>query len=191
VPAAPGDAARDLRGWARFGNWAAALACVRRCPARRTLVAHVIAAAAMGAVALAAYPLLVTRWSGRSAALPGTPCWSWALDRRSHARYLCLPVLGPSMLPAILALALHNGAIIAHRSAARPTPCARAPTGPRGLDLYAWDDDPLLYGSSWPTRSIARRSCFARARSSGARVRTLGFSRERHRRAAARPRGGA
>jgi phosphonate transport system permease protein len=60
--------------------------------------------------------------------------------------YLCLQILGPSMLPAILALALHNGAIIAHLLGRQADAMRPRPDGPRGLDLYAWEMTPLLYG---------------------------------------------
>jgi len=62
--------------------------------------------------------------------------------------YLFLQVLGPSMLPAVLALALHNGAIIGHlvgRQADGLTKSLRS-DAPTGLDLYAYELVPRLYG---------------------------------------------
>jgi phosphonate transport system permease protein len=53
------------------------------------------------------------------------------------------------MLPAILALGLHNGAIIAHligRQADAMTPGLRA-DAPSGLNLYGYEYVPRLYGS--------------------------------------------
>ena len=62
--------------------------------------------------------------------------------------YLFLQVFGPSMLPAILALALHNGAIIAHllgREGETLVPTLRR-DAPRGLTLWGWELAPRLSG---------------------------------------------
>ncbi|MBT9383817.1 ABC transporter permease [Pseudooceanicola sp. CBS1P-1] len=63
--------------------------------------------------------------------------------------YLFLQVFGPSMLPAVLALALHNGAIIAHllgRQGETMVPGLRA-DAPSGLSLWGFEIAPRLSGS--------------------------------------------
>lgn len=61
--------------------------------------------------------------------------------------YLFLQVFGPSMLPAILALGLHNGAIIAHLLARQGAALPLRPDAPRGLTLWGWEIVPRLFGS--------------------------------------------
>ena len=61
--------------------------------------------------------------------------------------FIALQILGPSMLPAILALALHNGAIIGHLIGNQGHALDLRPDAPRGVNLYAWEIVPRLYGS--------------------------------------------
>ena len=62
--------------------------------------------------------------------------------------YLFLQMFGPSMLPAILALSLHNGAIIAHLTGRQADGIVRTlrPDAARGLNLYCYELLPRLYG---------------------------------------------
>jgi phosphonate transport system permease protein len=60
--------------------------------------------------------------------------------------YLLLQCLGPSMLPAILALALHNAGIIGYLLGRQADELAYRPDAPRGVDLYAYETVPRLYG---------------------------------------------
>ena len=53
---------------------------------------------------------------------------------------------GPSWLPAIAALTIHNGAIIAHLIARHADTMALRPDAPRGLNRYAFEVVPRLYG---------------------------------------------
>ena len=59
---------------------------------------------------------------------------------------MALQLLGPSMLPAIIALALHNGAIIGHLMGRYSDALPQRPDAPRGLDLYAYEVLPQIYG---------------------------------------------
>ncbi|MGY9001059.1 MAG: PhnE/PtxC family ABC transporter permease, partial [Rhodospirillales bacterium] len=52
---------------------------------------------------------------------------------------------GPSMLPAAVALALHNGAIIGHLMGHYTADMSLRPDKPRGLNLYFYDILPRLY----------------------------------------------
>ncbi|MGV3694578.1 MAG: PhnE/PtxC family ABC transporter permease, partial [Paracoccus marcusii] len=60
--------------------------------------------------------------------------------------YLFLQVWGPSMLPAILALGLHNGAIIGHLLGRQATGLTLRADAPRGLTLWGWEIVPRLFG---------------------------------------------
>ncbi|MDX2258366.1 MAG: ABC transporter permease [Hyphomicrobiaceae bacterium] len=137
--------------WAAFGDWLRAIAIDAAIPGIiATLVVAQLALILTGLLALAAFPLIVPRVSGRvgSAAghiglVVGRSCPEYMLA------YIFLQVLGPSMLPAILALGLHNGAIIAHLLGRQGEAlCGRLRRdAPRGLDLYGYELVPRLYGS--------------------------------------------
>jgi len=49
------------------------------------------------------------------------------------------------MVPAIVALALHNGAIIGHLIGRYSGSLPLRPDSPRGIDLYAWEVLPRVY----------------------------------------------
>ena len=59
--------------------------------------------------------------------------------------FILLQLWGPSMLPAIVALALHNGAIIGHLVGRFTEGIELRPDAPRGLDRYAWEIVPRIY----------------------------------------------
>ena len=50
------------------------------------------------------------------------------------------------MLPAIVALSLHNGAIIGHLIGRHTEEMPKRPDSPHGLDLYAYEVLPRVYG---------------------------------------------
>ncbi|RMJ20410.1 hypothetical protein PHISP_08720, partial [Aspergillus sp. HF37] len=50
------------------------------------------------------------------------------------------------MLPAILALGLHNGAIIGHLLGRQATGLTLRADAPRGLTLWGWEIVPRLFG---------------------------------------------
>ena len=60
--------------------------------------------------------------------------------------YVLLQLWGPSMLPAIVALSLHNGAIIGHLIGRFSDEVRLRPDSPRGLNLYGFDIVPRVYG---------------------------------------------
>jgi phosphonate transport system permease protein len=59
--------------------------------------------------------------------------------------FVFLIMLGPSMLPGILALGLHTGAIIAHLTARFSEGLPLRDDSPRGLNRYAFEVLPRLY----------------------------------------------
>ena len=140
------------QGWdgAALADWLGRLVLAEALPGLlATLVVAQIALVATGALALAGAALIVPRVAGRAGAVAGH---LFLVVLRSFPdymlAYLFVQVFGPSMLPAILALSLHNGAIIGHlvgRQAAALVPGLRA-DAPRGLTLWAWELVPRLFG---------------------------------------------
>lgn len=113
-----------------------------------TLVVAQLALVLAGLVAFFGQALIVPRVSGRLGAVLGH---LWLVILRSFPEYmlayLFLQVFGPSMLPAILALGLHNGAIIAHLLGRQARGLTLRPDAPRGLTLWGWEIVPRLFGN--------------------------------------------
>lgn len=114
-----------------------------------TLVCGQIALVLTGVIALVGCATLVPRVSGRLARSFGH---LGLVVLRSIPEYMLayffLQGFGPSMLPAVLALGLHNGAIIAHllgRQGAEMVAHLR-PDAPRGATLYGYEIVPRLFG---------------------------------------------
>ncbi|MFT5083562.1 MAG: phosphonate transport system permease protein [Lentisphaeria bacterium] len=61
--------------------------------------------------------------------------------------FMGLLIWGPSMLPAVAALTLHNGAVIAHLLALQSQTLAFRKDASRGVNLYFYEVLPRLYGS--------------------------------------------
>lgn len=114
-----------------------------------TLVAAQIALVLTGLVAVATSGLTVPRVAGRAGSVLGHLA---LVVLRSVPEvmlaFLFLQILGPSMLPAVLALALHNGAIIGHLLGREGlAACATLRRdAPAGLTLWAWELAPRLFG---------------------------------------------
>lgn len=138
----------ELATWSRLGDWLWRLLGEQLLPGLgATLVLGLLAMIMTGVVAIASFPLIVTALSGRAGSWLGH---ALLVVLRSTPEYMLVFVavqaLGPSMLPAIIALSLHNGAIIAHligRQAQLLEPQLRVDR-PRGLDLYAYELVPRL-----------------------------------------------
>jgi phosphonate transport system permease protein len=60
--------------------------------------------------------------------------------------YLLLQLMGPSMLPAIIALSLHNGAIAGYLLGRQTDGLAFRADAPKGANLYFFETTPRLYG---------------------------------------------
>jgi phosphonate transport system permease protein len=113
----------------------------------QTLVLSQIALAAMAIIALVLFPLVSRRFAGRI----GQPLGRVALVVvRSTPEYMLVYVLllllGPSMLPAIIALSLHNGAIVAYLMGRHADTLEYRRDAPRGLNLLSYETLPRLYG---------------------------------------------
>lgn len=137
--------------WANAGRWLLDLVWLQGLPGMfATIVVAQGALVLAGLVAVLAFPLIVPQLAGRFGALVGhaglvvgrsTPEYMLA--------YILVQILGPSMLPAILALGLHNGAIVAHLLGRQSegVHATLRPDAPRGLDLYAFELLPRVSGS--------------------------------------------
>ena len=112
-----------------------------------TLILTQIALVASGALALVFFPLISRRFFGRVGRTLGHV---FLVVTRSTPEYilayLFLQFWGPSMLPAIVALALHNGAVIGHLIGRHVDEIPLRPDAPKGLNLYAYEVLPRVYG---------------------------------------------
>ena len=112
-----------------------------------TLVLSHLAATLAALVALFTFPLVSQRFTGRFGRgfgrtflviVRGTPDYMFA--------YLLLQLLGLSMLPAVVALGVHNGGIIAFLMGQHADTLEYRRDAPRALDLYAYETMPRLFG---------------------------------------------
>jgi phosphonate transport system permease protein len=113
----------------------------------QTLVLSQVALVAMSIIALALFPFICRRFAGWL----GQPLGRVALVVvRSTPEYMLVYVLllllGPSMLPAIIALSLHNGAIVGYLMGRHADVLEYRPDAPRGINLYCYETVPRLYG---------------------------------------------
>lgn len=137
-------------GWEAFASWLWRLISQQMLPGIvATLILGLFAMLLTGLIAIVTFPLIVRPLVGRVGSSLGH---ALLVILRSTPEYMLVFVgvqaLGPSMLPAILALGLHNGAIIAHllgRQASQLVPNLRVDR-PRGINLYAYELVPRLSG---------------------------------------------
>lgn len=112
----------------------------------QTLVLALLALLATGLLTLLAFPL-VSRLFGTAISRAGGHGFLVLL--RSAPEYLLafigLLLWGPSLLPAVVALALHNGAIIAHLVGHASSSLTLREDAARGLNRYFFEALPRLY----------------------------------------------
>lgn len=147
VPA-PLRAGVDMASFAQFGDWLASLWMNQAWPGLiNTLIVTQIALVTTGVLTLLVFPLIVRRFVGWAGAGGGHLL---LLVLRSTPEYILAYVLlqlwGPSMLPAVIALAVHNAGIIGHLIGRRSNEVALRPNAPRGLTRYGFEILPRVYG---------------------------------------------
>jgi phosphonate transport system permease protein len=141
----------DWSTWVRFGDWLHLVLIGQALPGlTATMIVAQIALVVAGIVALIGFPLIVRPLVGRCPALLGHILLVVGRSTPEYLlAYILLQAFGPSMLPAIIALGLHNGAIIAHllgRQSEGLHVGLRA-DAPWGLDLFTYEVLPRVYGS--------------------------------------------
>lgn len=139
---------RDGEGWSGLGIWLLDLLSTQALPGIwNTLVLTQIALVFTGVLTMALFPLISRHFTGR---IGGTFGHLLLVILRSTPEYLLAFILlqlwGPSMLPAVVALSLHNGGIIAHLVGQRSNQLELRQDAARGVDRYAFEMLPRLYG---------------------------------------------
>jgi phosphonate transport system permease protein len=147
---------RPLRGgdlgaldtWQRLAAWAWPIAKYQIAPGLvQTLVLAQIAMIGMAVLALLLFPIICERFCGRIGKTLGRVVLVVVRSTPEYMlAYVLLQLLGPSMLPAIIALALHNGAIVGYLMGRHADVLDYRPDAPKGVDLYCYETVPRLYG---------------------------------------------
>lgn len=112
-----------------------------------TVIVTQVAVVTTGLLTLLLFPLASRRFCGRIGSGFGHLL---LLVLRSTPEYVLafvlLQIWGPSMLPAVVALTLHNGAIIGFLIGRYSDQLPLRPDAPRGVNLYAYEVLPRAYG---------------------------------------------
>ncbi len=112
-----------------------------------TLILTQIALVLSGLVALIAVPLVSRQFGGPVSRIAGHLA---LVVTRSTPEYIIAFVLllvwGPSMLPAVVALAIHNGAIVGHLTGRLADDLTLRPDAIGGFNRYTWEVLPRVYG---------------------------------------------
>lgn len=134
--------------WASLVGWLAGIITTQALPGIvNTLVLSQIALVAAGLLTLVAFPLVSRRFAGRLGQPAGRVLLVVVRSTPEYMMaYVLLQVLGPSMLPAIVALAVHNGGIVGYLMGRQADDLEMRRDAPKGLDLYAYEAVPRLYG---------------------------------------------
>lgn len=112
-----------------------------------TLVLSQIAMLAMAVLALVVFPLVARRFTGATGHYAGRFVLVLARSTPEYMlAYILLQTFGPSMLPAIIALGFHNGAIVGYLLGRHADQIEYRLDAPSGLNLYAYDTLPRIYG---------------------------------------------
>jgi phosphonate transport system permease protein len=149
VPAPLRDASLfDPHTWSAFGDWLAMLLTGQAMPGLvATVLLTQIALVGTAILALAFFPLISQKFFGRISRSVGH---LFLVVVRSTPEfilvYIFLQLWGPSMLPAIVALSLHNGAIIGHLLGRYSDELRLRPDSATGVNRYAFEILPRIYG---------------------------------------------
>ena len=140
-PLRAGDGLADLGDWLGMMLWDQALP-----GAVAAVQLSVIALALTAILTFLWFPLVSPLFFGRLGRGVGHVCLVVVRSTPEYVlAYVMLQLWGPSMLPAILALGLHNGAIIGHLVGRFTEGLTLRPDAPRGVDRYFWEAAPRVY----------------------------------------------
>ena len=140
---------RNGEGIAGMAGWLGDLMVNEALPGIwNTLVLTQIALVATGLIALASFPLISQHFGGPVRRTGGHVALVIARSTPEYIlAYILLQLWGPSMLPAVVALALHNGAIIGHLIGRQSNTVQLRADAPVGLNRYTWELVPRIYRS--------------------------------------------
>jgi len=143
-----GAGVADASTWAAFGAWTWELLAHQALPGIvATLLLTQIALVGAGVLAQVFFPLVSRRFFGPAGRTAGHVLLVIARSTPEYIlAYIFLQFWGPSMLPAIVALALHNAAIIGHLVGRYGDELALRPDHPTGINLYLYEMVPRIYG---------------------------------------------
>lgn len=140
---------RHHEGWAALMDWGHDLLVNDALPGIwNTVILTQIALVATGLLALLLFPLISRHFGGPVRRTSGHV---FLVIMRSTPEYILAYILlqlwGPSMLPAVVALALHNGGIIGHLIGRQSSDIQLRPDAPTGVNRYAYELVPRVYRS--------------------------------------------
>jgi phosphonate transport system permease protein len=137
-----------LSTWANLWAWLYPIVTEMVVPgAWQTLVLAQIALVTMGVLALMLFPLVSRRFAGRIGQPAGRALLIVVRSTPEYVlAYVLLQLLGPSMLPAIIALAVHNAGIVGYLMGRHADTLEYRLDAPSGINLYAYEVVPRLYG---------------------------------------------
>lgn len=138
---------REGEGWEGLQPWLTEILANQALPGIwNTLLLTQMALVATGVLALLAFPLISTHFGGPVRRTSGHVLLVIARSTPEYMlAYLLLQLWGPSMLPAVVALALHNGGIIGHLVGRMSDEVPLRQGAPNGFNRYAWELVPRVY----------------------------------------------
>ncbi len=139
---------QDGEGWAAFAMWLGDILASEALPGViATVILTQIALVVTGALALAAFPLVSRHFTGRISRTVGHGILVVARTTPEYLlAYILLQLWGPSMLPAVIALAIHNAGIIGHLIGRRSNEIQLRSDAPAGVERYGYEILPRVYG---------------------------------------------
>lgn len=137
----------QLAPWQALADWFLRIGNEQVLPGLyNTLVLSQLALVLSGILSLALFPFASRLFMGFKARAAGKLLLIIVRSSPVYIlAYILLQLFGPSMLPAVLALALHNGGLIAHLLAQRSEQLKLRPDSSHGVNRYGYEVLPRVY----------------------------------------------